>query len=76
MLAMVLYPDVQTKVQSELDTVVGSNRLPQFEDRKNLPYLECIVQEAYRWHNAIPTGNIHIKIEMKLMEIGIFRCGS
>ncbi|KAJ3485903.1 hypothetical protein NLI96_g4620 [Meripilus lineatus] len=40
-LAMVLHPEAQTKAQKELDTVLGHGELPGFEDRDNLPYLNC-----------------------------------
>ncbi|KAJ6511478.1 cytochrome P450 [Mycena vitilis] len=48
-LAMMLYPDVQRKAQTELDMVVGRHRLPGFEDRNNLTYTSCIVKELLRW---------------------------
>ncbi|PPR02813.1 hypothetical protein CVT26_009599 [Gymnopilus dilepis] len=59
MLAMTLYPEVQAEAHAELDRVIGSERLPDFEDRPNLPYLECLVQESYRWHTAVPIGIPH-----------------
>jgi hypothetical protein len=49
MLAMVLYPDVQVKAQAELDNVLGPDRLPEFEDRENLPYINAICLETLRW---------------------------
>ncbi|KAG6832007.1 hypothetical protein H0H92_006043 [Tricholoma furcatifolium] len=58
-LAMVLYPDCQEKAQAEIDAVVGTDRLPEFDDRKNLPYLECLVQETLRWNHTAPTGIPH-----------------
>ena len=48
MLAMVLYPDVQRKAQDELDEVIGADRLPDFEDRKNLPYVNALCKEIQR----------------------------
>ena len=60
MLAMVLYPSTQAKAQKELDELIGPDRLPEFSDRSSLrlPYLECVVQESHRWHNALPTGSL------------------
>ena len=49
LLAMVLYPNVFKKAQKEIDDVVGNERLPDFDDRKSLPYLECVIKELYRW---------------------------
>ena len=48
-LAMVLHPEVQTKAQEELDRVVGHGRLPEFADRKSLPYINAIVKEILRY---------------------------
>ncbi|GBN61637.1 Cytochrome P450 2C39, partial [Araneus ventricosus] len=42
------HPDVQKKVQEELDSVVGRERLPSWTDKQNLPYLDATIQELYR----------------------------
>ena len=55
-LAMLLYPEVQKKAQEELDRVVGTDRLPTFADRDNLPYLEALVSEVHRWMPVSPMG--------------------
>ncbi|KAF8992164.1 cytochrome P450 [Cyathus striatus] len=62
-IAMILYPEVQQRAQLELDRVVGRDRLPEFEDRGELPYLECILQECYRWNSVVPIGIPHRAIE-------------
>jgi cytochrome P450 len=59
MLAMVLSPEVQRKAQTELDAVVGPNRLPEFEDRDNLPYINAICKEVLRWYPFLPLGVAH-----------------
>lgn len=56
---MTLYPDIQKRAQDEIDRVVGPDRLPTFDDRSELPYLECIVQEIYRWNPASPLAVAH-----------------
>ncbi|KAG1733732.1 cytochrome P450 [Suillus lakei] len=53
-LAMTLYPEVQKKAQEELDSVIGSDRLPSFVDRSSLPYLEALFTELLRWHSPAP----------------------
>ncbi|KAI0655744.1 cytochrome P450 [Cubamyces menziesii] len=58
-LAMVLHPDVFKKAQAEIDRVVGADRLPDWEDRENLPYLDCIVREVLRWNAPVPLGVPH-----------------
>ncbi|EGN92211.1 hypothetical protein SERLA73DRAFT_127702 [Serpula lacrymans var. lacrymans S7.3] len=58
-LAMLLYPDVQRKAQLEIDSVVGRDRLPDFNDRPPLPYIEAILRETLRWHAVGPLGVPH-----------------
>ncbi|KAF8625149.1 hypothetical protein AX17_006927 [Amanita inopinata Kibby_2008] len=58
-LAMVLNPDVQKKAQDEIDSVIGSDRLPTLADRSNLPYVNAIVSEILRWNSVAPTGVPH-----------------
>ncbi|EUC31172.1 hypothetical protein COCCADRAFT_101997 [Bipolaris zeicola 26-R-13] len=70
-LAMILYPDVQKKAQQEIDTVVGNGRLPQFEDRDQLPYVNAIVSEVFRWHPVAPLAIPHKADEQ--MSYGGFR---
>lgn len=53
---MVLHPKVQNKAQQEIDTVVGSERLPDYSDRDSLPYVDAIVNETLRWHPVVPLG--------------------
>ncbi|KAK9788345.1 putative Cytochrome P450 [Seiridium cardinale] len=55
-LAMTLFPQVQAKAREEIDRVKGGARLPGFEDRENLPYVESVVKEAFRWHVIVPLG--------------------
>ncbi len=52
--AMLLFPDAMRKAQKELDAVVGRDRLPSFEDRKNLPYVRAMVKEVLRWRPVGP----------------------
>ena len=56
---MAMYPDVQRKAQEELDRVVGSDRLPDFEDQHSLPYLNALIMELLRWHPVTPLGVPH-----------------
>ncbi|KAH9903302.1 cytochrome P450 [Cubamyces lactineus] len=63
LLAMSLHPEVQEKARAELDAVVGPDRLPDFNDRKDLVYVNAIVREVLRWHNVLPLGMIHMTTE-------------
>jgi cytochrome P450 len=55
-LALALYPEVQKKAQAEIDAVVGPNRLPDFDDRPFLPYINAVIKESMRWHLVVPLG--------------------
>ncbi|KAJ7104682.1 cytochrome P450 [Mycena epipterygia] len=56
---MVLNPECQIRAQKEIDSVVGTSRLPNFEDRAELPFVECILQETLRWNPIAPLGVPH-----------------
>jgi cytochrome P450 len=45
-LGLTAYPRVVKKAHEELDRVVGTFRMPTFEDAKNLPYIRAIVKEV------------------------------
>lgn len=59
---MLKYPEVQKKAQEELARVVGPNRLPEFDDRPNLPYLEAVMKETLRWQMVTPVV-VHVTSE-------------
>ncbi|KAK0234231.1 cytochrome P450 [Armillaria fumosa] len=61
--AMLLYPEVQAKAQAEIDAVIGDDRLPRFDDRERLPYINALVLEVFRWHTVGPTGLPHCVTE-------------
>ncbi|KAF9066797.1 cytochrome P450 2 Le.CYP2 [Rhodocollybia butyracea] len=63
LLTMTLHPEVQAKGQSEIDRVIGRDRLPTFEDRQSLPYVEAIYQEVMRLHPPLPLGIRHVSTE-------------
>ncbi|KAI0062677.1 cytochrome P450 [Artomyces pyxidatus] len=56
LLALILYPDVQRKAQAELDAFTGGKRLPNYEDRAGLPYVEALCKEVLRWRTIAPAG--------------------
>jgi hypothetical protein len=55
-LALVLFPQVQRRAQAELDVVIGRDRLPTFDDRPRLPYIEALCKELLRWQMVTPMG--------------------
>ncbi|KAF8346573.1 cytochrome P450 [Amanita rubescens] len=63
MLAMTRQPHILVKAQEEMDRVVGTERLPDLEDRASLSYLECIFNEVLRWNPPVPLGLPHRLME-------------
>jgi len=57
--AMLLYPDIQQKAQDELDSVIGRDRLPTFEDRPRLPFIDAVCKEILRWRPVTPLALPH-----------------
>lgn len=62
-IAMALFPEVQRKAQEEIDRVTGGNRLPGYQDREGLPYINAMVKEAVRWHSVVPMNLAHVSIQ-------------
>jgi len=58
-LGMLKNPDTQRLGQSEIDRVVGTGRLPSFEDKERLPYVHAICEETLRYASVGPLGFPH-----------------
>ena len=54
--ALTLHPEVQRRAQAQIDSVISRDRLPTFEDRSRLPYIEAICKELLRWQVVLPLG--------------------
>ncbi|KAH9174935.1 cytochrome P450 [Lactarius sanguifluus] len=55
-LALILYPEVQKRAQAELDLVTSRDRLPTYDDKPRLPYIEAMSKELMRWQMVTPLG--------------------
>ncbi|KAJ7775174.1 cytochrome P450 [Mycena metata] len=62
-LQMALHPEIQAKAQAELKTVVGTHRLPGYADREDLPYIDALCKEIFRYHPVGPMGLPHRVME-------------
>ncbi|XP_065338913.1 methyl farnesoate epoxidase-like [Cloeon dipterum] len=49
-----IYQKMQSRVQNDIDAVVGRGRLPNLSDRTQLPYLEAIIMETQRLISIAP----------------------
>jgi len=56
---MAMYPEVQKKAHMEIDEVIGPSRLPTFNDRNSLPYINALIKESLRWLTVFPLGMFH-----------------
>jgi cytochrome P450 len=56
LIACMLHPEAQEKARREIDAVVGRDRLPTFEDRQRLPFVDAMCNEVLRWRPVLPIG--------------------
>lgn len=61
-LYMLQYPQIQRKVQEELDNVVGRGRLPSTKDQADLPYTHATVLEILRQSSVVPLSVIRATV--------------
>uniref|UniRef100_A0A3B3WRH5 Cytochrome P450 1A n=2 Tax=Poecilia mexicana TaxID=48701 RepID=A0A3B3WRH5_9TELE len=53
-LILVKYPEIQTRLQLEVDRVVDRSRLPSIEDQAELPYVMAFLYEVMRFTSFVP----------------------
>ncbi|NXG79203.1 CP2DE protein, partial [Baryphthengus martii] len=58
-LYMLLHPEIQSKVQAEIDKVIGRERSPVMEDQVNMPYTNAVIHEVQRYGDVAPVGLPH-----------------
>ncbi|KAM9468905.1 cytochrome P450 2M1-like [Clarias gariepinus] len=59
LLLMMKHPEIQARVQREIDEVVGRDRWPSIDDRQNMPYTDAVIHEVQRSMDIAPTAVPH-----------------
>ena len=53
------HPDIQERMQREIDRVVPGVRYPSLDDKAQLPYTEAVILEVMRRHTVVPLSLPH-----------------
>ncbi|XP_055455177.1 cytochrome P450 2D9-like, partial [Psammomys obesus] len=71
LLLMILHPDVQRRVQQEIDEVIGQVRRPEMADQARMPYTNAVVHEVQRFADISP---VHLpRLASRDIEVQGFR---
>ncbi|XP_031719356.1 cytochrome P450 2F3-like [Anarrhichthys ocellatus] len=60
---LIKYPNIQEKMQKEIDTVIGQGCAPSMENRKSLPFTDAVVHEVQRFLDLVPFGLPHYALQ-------------
>ncbi|KAM5289160.1 uncharacterized protein ACOB6Z_001517 [Ctenodactylus gundi] len=60
LLLMILHPDVQRRVQQEIDDVIGQARHPEMGDQAHMPLTNAVIHEVQRFADIIPLSLPHM----------------
>ncbi|NWV90435.1 CP2D3 protein, partial [Machaerirhynchus nigripectus] len=60
LLYMLLHPEIQSKVQAEIDKVIGRGRPPTLKDQASMPYTNAVIHEVQRCADLLPVALPHM----------------
>lgn len=63
LLFMIMYPDIQAKVQKEIDSVVDRDSFPTGDNKQLLPYTQATILEILRRSALVPRGVFHTALD-------------
>ena len=55
---MCIHPEIASKVQAEIDSQVGRDRIPTLGDQDVLPYTDAVLKEVIRCYPVFPLGKV------------------
>jgi len=68
LIACMVHPEAQKRARDQIDAVVGRERLPSFEDRSRLPFVDAMCKEVLRWRPLLPLAVPHAASEDGIYE--------
>ncbi|XP_072016307.1 cytochrome P450 2J6-like [Amphiura filiformis] len=71
LLYMIKFPDVQKRVQEEIDSVVGRDRLPRLSDKPDLPYTQAVIHEIQRFASIVFLSFRYAKHDTEFLDFTI-----
>nr|XP_046245806.1 cytochrome P450 2F3-like [Scatophagus argus] len=60
---LIKYPNIQEKMQQEIDSLIEHERCPKMEDRKSLPFTDAVIHEVQRFLDIVPFGLPHYALQ-------------
>ncbi|ELT88055.1 hypothetical protein CAPTEDRAFT_149323 [Capitella teleta] len=70
------HPNVQAKLQGEVDAIVGSERMVSLTDKENMPYTQATLLELLRYSSVAPLGAAHMPLEDTVIQGRTIPAGS
>ncbi|RZB41731.1 cytochrome P450 305a1, partial [Asbolus verrucosus] len=55
-LMMIMHPEIQSKVQAQIDKHLGNHSILEYSDKYKIPYVEAVLLETQRYRHVVPVG--------------------
>ncbi|XP_072041682.1 cytochrome P450 2U1-like [Amphiura filiformis] len=65
---MATKPEVQKRIQDEIEDVCGADRLPSYADQENMPYTHAVILEVSRLHSIAILGVPHFACQDAIIQ--------